>query len=553
MDTIHYVLFSIVIFSHSYLSFYLTGRIFVKRPLYPILMPLFSLFNTAAFIFLFYISDGLFHIQYSVVSVIFLVQILFLCRGHVIGLFTAGFAILLHFFAIRAITVSIFSFALDTSTGNILLDTSTFLLSTFIVFFAHIIILSLFILLVPLKYLKIITKNSELVTFLFVFAAILCLLIIFDGALLYIKIKIFELTLLQLILPSTLLVFFYIALFMMFNIIVLHGYKDKTSLLESSIKKDKVLKDALFSLTEIFIEVNCTQNEIKQIFIKGNEINSSEFGTYSNFLHITSEKFMHPEDSHKTESISPFSLVNLSNENKREVTYHYRSLQIMAKDTFEETMTIADSYLWYKLQAKTQIDPVSKDVIAIITVDEIHEEKETEISLRNEATFDSLTGALNKRHGTQLISDKINDGATGALFMIDIDNFKQVNDQFGHTAGDTILKKVSEAISSQFRSNDSFVRIGGDEFIVFLPSEISSARIAEKAQALCYEISNSRFLPENPDFTVTISLGIAICPKNGKTYSDLFDAADLAMYSTKNKGKNTYTISSTTKQETFFE
>ncbi len=162
-----------------------------------------------------------------------------------------------------------------------------------------------------------------------------------------------------------------------------------------------------------------------------------------------------------------------------------------------------------------------------------------------------MTGAFNKKYGTQLILDEISSGATGALFMIDIDNFKQVNDKLGHAIGDEVLEKVSELIASQFRINDTFVRIGGDEFIVFLLSETSPEKIGEKAQTLCKIIESSSFIPEDSEFHVTVSLGISICPTHGVTYAKLFDAADLAMYSTKNKGKNTYTIFDKTKHGTF--
>ena len=118
--------------------------------------------------------------------------------------------------------------------------------------------------------------------------------------------------------------------------------------------------------------------------------------------------------------------------------------------------------------------------------------------------------------------------------MIDVDNFKQINDQFGHTAGDSALIFLADCLQKTFRSNDILGRAGGDELIAYMEGVRDRNIAQKKVELLMYYIrqSTSQGLP-----FISVSIGIALCPDDGMSYEELFTAADQAMYEAKNRGK----------------
>jgi diguanylate cyclase (GGDEF)-like protein len=139
-----------------------------------------------------------------------------------------------------------------------------------------------------------------------------------------------------------------------------------------------------------------------------------------------------------------------------------------------------------------------------------------------------------------------------SLIMIDIDYFKAINDHFGHPAGDTVLKSVSETIRAQTRDNDLCARFGGDEFVVLL-NDSDAAQAHAVAERICqktalfdhlleYTVEHSGDYPvEHPRLFVTLSVGVAQLEED-MTPEGLLEAADQAMYISKNTGKNKVTV-----------
>lgn len=130
-------------------------------------------------------------------------------------------------------------------------------------------------------------------------------------------------------------------------------------------------------------------------------------------------------------------------------------------------------------------------------------------------------------------------GHTMALIMIDIDNFKDFNDAFGHPRGDDVLRAVSTIIKSNVRDTDIAARYGGEEFAIVLPeTDVSSATMV--AERIREQIADSRFEPKGRPGPVsrTVSIGVAGFPRDARTAAKLLDAADSAMYQAKRSGKN---------------
>lgn len=171
----------------------------------------------------------------------------------------------------------------------------------------------------------------------------------------------------------------------------------------------------------------------------------------------------------------------------------------------------------------------------------IDERVSENLKLYEEARTDSLTKLMNKAYSTQLIQDFIERKTTGALFIIDIDNFKSVNDTMGHLFGDEVIVSVANGIKSVFRHTDAVGRIGGDEFMVYMKDITDREVVSKKAEAVCDTVSNI-YTGENEKVKISASVGIAIFPEDAVNYSELFRMADHALYFTKNRGKNGFSF-----------
>ena len=161
--------------------------------------------------------------------------------------------------------------------------------------------------------------------------------------------------------------------------------------------------------------------------------------------------------------------------------------------------------------------------------------------LKKRSITDNLTGILN-RHGIESlfnISFRRCNG-TGSFILVDLDNFKDINDTLGHTAGDQVLKRTARELKNFFRNSDIVGRFGGDEFIVYAPDLTDRDMIRDKMRELVRLLRYGYNLEGNDTLFVTASIGIAICPNDGNSYRSLLHNADLALYEIKESGRNGY-------------
>lgn len=165
-----------------------------------------------------------------------------------------------------------------------------------------------------------------------------------------------------------------------------------------------------------------------------------------------------------------------------------------------------------------------------------------EIALQQMATHDSLTSLLNRRQFDLILENAITQfsryGRSVSLLMIDIDHFKQVNDKYGHPAGDAILVEVGRRLTQQTRAIDSVFRYGGEEFSILLP-ETDSESATHFAQRLCEAMTQKLYsINKETKITMTVSIGIASCPMHADTEKALVYAADRSLYEAKKAGRN---------------
>ncbi len=174
--------------------------------------------------------------------------------------------------------------------------------------------------------------------------------------------------------------------------------------------------------------------------------------------------------------------------------------------------------------------------------------------IQEHAERDVLTGLYNreatrKRVNLLLSNPSAKPNTISALLMIDLDNFKMVNDTYGHLFGDEFLTRTATKIKNRFRSNDIIGRIGGDEFTVYIDSipnvELVKKRCTQLLAALLETCSE-----EDANVHVSASIGVALVPEHGNTLTDLYNKADQALYRAKKAGKNRFCIYSDNNTET---
>lgn len=197
------------------------------------------------------------------------------------------------------------------------------------------------------------------------------------------------------------------------------------------------------------------------------------------------------------------------------------------------------AYIWCRIRAATQYSTENRPLRAVGTISDVDEERRMVEELRRRAELDALTGLYNhaetERRAEQYLAEKPE--TICAMFVIDVDNFKRVNDGQGHLFGDAVLAELAASMKKLTRKTDVIGRIGGDEFAMFL-MDIPSAKIAEEKAQRLLEMFQRLFQGEKQPVEVTCSIGLAIYPWDGRDYQALYHCADMALYQAKSRGKN---------------
>ncbi|MEA3486953.1 MAG: diguanylate cyclase, partial [Thermodesulfobacteriota bacterium] len=178
---------------------------------------------------------------------------------------------------------------------------------------------------------------------------------------------------------------------------------------------------------------------------------------------------------------------------------------------------------------------------AIITSIDITDHKRVEERLSHLATHDPLTGLSNRILFDDRLSLELShaqrSGKKLAVMMLDLDHFKNINDSWGHSVGDQVLKSVGKRLAESLRRSDTIARMGGDEFLVLLP-EIEEAEDARIIALKMLDAFKEPFIVGARELYTTTSIGIAIYPDDGTNPDILMKNADIAMYSVKKQGRN---------------
>lgn len=162
--------------------------------------------------------------------------------------------------------------------------------------------------------------------------------------------------------------------------------------------------------------------------------------------------------------------------------------------------------------------------------------------LTKKVETDALTQLFNRSALEKNIMSYIQESDEEAAFiLVDVDNFKGINDNFGHMTGDELLYQTAAILKEQFRRTDYIGRLGGDEFVIFLPRVSDGQWLVNKMSTLVAEMDRT-FIGDKAICNVSGSVGIAMYPEHGRSFDELYRKADMAMYRSKASGKNQFTI-----------
>lgn len=295
------------------------------------------------------------------------------------------------------------------------------------------------------------------------------------------------------------------------------------------------------------------ENEIK--LMKGEQIRSAVLSDALEFFEVNLNKDCLMRDGAVIQSSHSFSeiLERYAELKVKEIhhekvieTFSIRNLMRLYKsgvhDTYLEYMCKADNGedFWVRCDVHLEKDVVTQDIIAVTIIWDINAEKVNEMKIKEQAVLDSLTKVYNRSASVEKISEilRAGQGRHHAFIIVDLDNFKMINDTLGHLSGDAVLIKVANILKKHAHPDDVVCRLGGDEFVVFMvdmPKEMISKNVKKLLEKMKFECEKDGILQ-----TVSASIGIAVTPDDGNDFKTLYEKADIALYEVKKESKNNF-------------
>lgn len=274
---------------------------------------------------------------------------------------------------------------------------------------------------------------------------------------------------------------------------------------------------------EYIVDYNCRNDHFDITIIKNGEAqNIYSVDNYSAAL--PNIPTIHPDD-HKEYANIFLSAPEL----KQRTTFDFRST------------LFSEEYNWYRVTYAPYHDRETDETHIIGRIVNIEQEIMKTQELRRQAETDALTSLYNQGASRTKIDEIALENpknCINAFIIMDLDNFKEINDSMGHAQGDHVLKQVGDILKHFFKfGSDIIGRLGGDEFVVFMRNVPSADLVRKYCEDLCLEISRPRVYKEKK-FRVTASIGVAVQDNGPDSFDHLYKCADEALYQQKNHDKN---------------
>ncbi len=312
-------------------------------------------------------------------------------------------------------------------------------------------------------------------------------------------------------------------------------HHQRYSELATKVNEDHRFKEAVLSDSIATFEYNITKNLVLTMSIDFQELfDGSVYNTeYDKTIESFARILVHPDDTDSfLHHVRSQNLISEYFSGKKETVVEFRMLNREGE------------YIWVRYTTGLMMTDLANEIKGFTYIKDIHKERMQQLELKYKAERDSLTGLYNKTTTESLIKAELsgnNLNEQSALLIIDVDNFKGINDNLGHLSGDIVLTSLSDKLKILFRTNDIIGRVGGDEFFVFMKNIPSIDIAVGKAREINKAFKNT-YKENNVECTISASIGIAFYPTNGDSFEALYKNADIALYKTKERGKNSYTV-----------
>lgn len=269
--------------------------------------------------------------------------------------------------------------------------------------------------------------------------------------------------------------------------------------------------------------------------------------SYSNLLMFLDNETISPDHKAMVHShLNPDSLeTKAETEPEFEITYKV-SVKRLLKSTKlnpENELTLlaaGKEWIWQTARVVLVRDS-SEKLLAYFDILDVDQKMVDAERIQIMATTDSLTGLYNRRAFEEALKSALAErDARGTLFMIDLDHFKEVNDNLGHPEGDVLLKETAATIKRIFRENDIVCRLGGDEFCAFAFGFMDESLLNKRAEELLEKGHRTYKLDDGKEIKISFSVGVASFPRDAQDMESLYNCADKALYEAKEDGRDCY-------------
>lgn len=524
----HFIGFACIIFFIYNLSLLNFAAIVLENRRLPKYCQYISiLFNTFLFIyFILYLKATPASFIFSML-IVYTVSCLFLFKASFFAVYMCVIPVILHYLLYGFILLASIAVSYDTTIHKVLIYDGV---SEFIhvgACFLNIATINAMYKIFPAKVLQIIREPQKQVILMGLWFSLFTVFFFFLLILLTVTDSKYYTSLIILILTLVVFMGMYIVFMAALTANDLVFYKKQNKNLKTQSREERFIRNLMLIESIVNFEVNCTQNTIKVITDDENYSDFSDDDAYDEAIAKLAVQRIHPSQrDHFITFMGTRNLIEALQSGRHEISIEYRRLMNNNR------------YHWVCTTINITRDEISGDVRAFIYIKDIDNMKNYQLEVQHKAERDPLTELYNKEVTKTLISQQIDQKKIGSLFIVDIDNFKAINDNLGHAFGDNVIREVAGKIRLLFRESDVVGRIGGDEFMIFMKDIVDIGAIEKKANKISHEMS----ITYEEKYTISASIGIALFPKHADNYDTLYNNSDIALYSSKNKGKNTFTI-----------
>lgn len=257
-----------------------------------------------------------------------------------------------------------------------------------------------------------------------------------------------------------------------------------------------------------------------------------EFNDMNELFWFVVSNYIHPED---LENVDMFRKVDISRRIENNQHFLETEFRLKVKN---------GNYIWISSIFVFLLDEEKKMSYVLGLFKNINEKKNIELECTQLARKDAMTRLYNKTYVQHIIMEeleKITNGNQSAMLIVDIDNFKNVNDMYGHFIGDRVIIEFANRILETTREDDIVGRIGGDEFVIYMKNIPSRDILDSKLQRIISNL-DFQFVEQGVNTHIRCSIGAVLCNKNLSDYNEAYQKADRGLYIAKSDGKNTYRI-----------